>query len=94
MMPIFSREVTGRGAINQYGKLGYFLKVEYFVTTEADAEKMQRLFNKSKHIKFVEIDLQTFIASYGFNPIKEVERGEKELNYLYSHKIRNITKEY
>lgn len=52
---VFSREITKRGAVNQYGKLGYRLHREIVcLEAESEEEALDKLapFNKSKHIKF------------------------------------------
>lgn len=52
---VFSREITKRGPINKYGKLGYKTHREVVCfETNSEEEALEKLtpFNKGKHIKF------------------------------------------
>lgn len=90
MRVIYSREITARGAINKYGKLGYFLQVEYFIIAEEEEANAVKLFNKGKHIKFTKIDKLDFEARYHF----KIDLEGSSTSLIYKQKLHNINKEY
>ena len=53
---VFTRFITKKEAINQYGKLGFTIHKEGVVIeagTQKEAEKLLEPYNYKKHIKFV-----------------------------------------
>lgn len=86
---IYAREITARGPINKFGRLGYYLQVEYFLLNEEEIENL-KFFNKGKHIKFTPIEKEDFEAKYHFR----IDLKASETCLIYKHKLHNITKEY